>query len=105
MTMYLKAKTNGIVQEYNELLAAHEDWKLITEQEAFPERFAPVDLAAREKKVDLTIDEASVTVSNVAPIELANQKGRLFSTADGAQVIKSKAKTAIVDAMGLKGEF
>lgn len=67
MTKYLRAKTNGFVFEYNDRLAMLPEWEEVTEEQAFPERFAPVDLAKRETKVELTVSEAALAQPPVSP--------------------------------------
>lgn len=93
MVKYLRAKTNGIVMDYHERLASNPDWELVTEQEAFPERFAPVDIKVREKKVELNVPVEVVAPPVVAP-ELAQQKGQVFGNINIPKTQK-KPKTDI----------
>lgn len=86
MTQYLRAKTNGFIMEHNERLALLPEWESVTEQEAFPERFAPVDLEAREPQVDITVNaevESPVVVSPELEVEATRRfkKPRMATTA------------------------
>jgi hypothetical protein len=38
-TQYIRIKKDGFIYEYNERLAVHPDCEVISEQEAYPERF------------------------------------------------------------------
>ena len=105
MTMYLRSKKNGIIHDYVEILADNPDWEAITEQQAFPEKFAPVDIKARAKKVDLTVPKEAVTPPSTISTELSAQKGRTFSTVGEVQATKVPNKPVTIDAAGLKGEF
>lgn len=100
MTKYLRAKTNGIVSDWNDRLAANPDWEVVTEREAFPERFAPVELAKRETQVQLAVPEEVLAPPTVA-VELTSQKGQTFGKMDVAKTYKKQPKPEIV---GL-GEF
>lgn len=103
MTNYLRSKINGIVFDYNERLAIHPDVEVISERQAFPERFAPVDIAKHVPKVDLTIKEET-EAPPVTPPELAAQKGRVFGNIGQPKVAKKTTEPKL-DVTGLKGEF
>lgn len=45
--MYIRVKKDGFVYDYNEILAKNPACEVITEQEAFPERFVPAHVADR----------------------------------------------------------
>jgi hypothetical protein len=45
--MYIRVKKDGFIFEYNEILAKNPTCEVITEQEAFPERFVPEHVADR----------------------------------------------------------
>lgn len=45
--MYIRVKKDGFLYDYNEILAKHPGCEVITEQEAFPERFVPAHVADR----------------------------------------------------------
>jgi hypothetical protein len=57
---YLRNKVDGFIYEWNEILARHPKCEEVTEEEAYPERFAGavVEKAKRRmKKIDLTTDD------------------------------------------------
>ena len=45
--MYIRVKKDGFLYDYNEILAKNPACEVITEQEAFPERFVPTHVADR----------------------------------------------------------
>lgn len=45
--MYIRVKKDGFLYDYNEILAKNPACEVITEQEAFPERFVPAHVADR----------------------------------------------------------
>lgn len=45
--MYIRVKKDGFLYDYNEILAKNPACEVITEQEAFPERFIPEHVADR----------------------------------------------------------
>lgn len=45
--MYIRVKKDGFIYEFNEILAKNPDCEVITEQEAYPERFVPEHVADR----------------------------------------------------------
>lgn len=45
--MYIRVKKDGFLYDYNEILAKNPACEVITEQEAFPERFVPAHVAGR----------------------------------------------------------
>jgi hypothetical protein len=61
MTKYLRNKVDGFIYEWHPTLAKNPKCEEVTEQEAFPERFAPpvvVEKAKRRtKKLDLGTDD------------------------------------------------
>jgi hypothetical protein len=57
---YLRNKVDGFIYEWNETLARHPKCEEVTEEEAYPERFATavVEKAKRRaKKLDLATDD------------------------------------------------
>jgi len=54
MAIYLRHKRKGTIYSYNQYLAEHPDVVEVTEEEAFPERFAPKEAKGRKAKVDLS---------------------------------------------------
>lgn len=97
MNKYIRGKQNGIILDYQERLAKNSLFEVVSEMEAYPERFAPVDLAKRDKKVDLEVPAEVAAAPNVAPPELIAEAERRFSK---PRTTKVSTKTA-----GLKGEF
>ena len=45
--MYIRVKKDGFLYDYNEILAKNPACEVVTEQEAFPERFVPAHVADR----------------------------------------------------------
>ena len=45
--MYIRVKKDGFLYDFNEILAKNPGCEVITEQEAFPERFVPEHVADR----------------------------------------------------------
>lgn len=102
MTTYLRSKTNGIVLEHNDRLAKLPEWEVVTEQEAFPERFAPVALDKREQQVVLTVAEEAVQPPVTAPAELVAEASRPFASAKATRATRNTNKPS---SAGLKGDF
>lgn len=50
MTRYLRNKADGFIYEWHPILANNPKCEEITEQEAFPERFAPVEVVEKAKR-------------------------------------------------------
>lgn len=53
MTRWLRSRVNGVVFEWNPILAGNRNCEEITEEQAFPENFQPAKTKARTPKVDL----------------------------------------------------
>lgn len=75
---YLRSKNNGVIFEYTERLAANSNVEEITEQEAYPERFAPVDLSKRKSAIDITVPEKLVKPAPEVAPELIAEASRPF---------------------------
>jgi hypothetical protein len=106
MTKFIRA-TNGIIFDYSERLAKVAGMEVVTEQEAYPERFAPVDLSKREQKIDLDVPEAVTEPPPYVSPEFAADAGRPLGSAR-AQKRAAAAKDAPVskfDVSGLEGEI
>lgn len=97
MKKYIRGKQNGLILDYQERLAKNSLFEVITEKEAYPERFAPVDLTKRDKKVDLEVPVEVTAAPNVAPPELVAEAEKRFGKGKGTKI--SPVKSA-----GLKGE-
>jgi hypothetical protein len=52
---YLRSKVDGFIYEWHPILAANPKLEEVSEQEAFPERFIPKDVA--QKHADLKRDD------------------------------------------------
>ena len=108
MTKFLRSKINGIIFDYVPRLAAMPEWETITEQEAYPERFAPVALAERKPQVDITVPvEVTAPPPFVSP-ELSADASRPFSKAKAARPSAPKStapSTTGFSLSGLKGDF
>lgn len=100
---YLRSKNNGMILEWNEVLARNPNVVEVTEQEAYPERFAPVDLSKREKAVDLTVPEEVVTPPPQVAPELLAEASKPFGTKNSKP--RASKQVAVTDAVGLLGEF
>ena len=61
MTRYLRNKNDGTIYEWHEVLARNAACEEVTEQEAFPERFAPPavieKVKRRAKRIELSADD------------------------------------------------
>ena len=60
MAQYLRHKSKGTIYSYTPQLAAVPNLEPVTEEEAFPERFAPKAAKGRKAKVDLTTSDIPV---------------------------------------------
>jgi len=98
MKKYLRAKTNGIIFDWNERLAANPDVEEVAEEQAYPERFAPVDLAKREPVVDLSVKVETVAPPTISP-ELLAEASKPFDSPRAKRV--TVPKTAAPSAAGL----
>lgn len=88
MTKYLRSKNNGMILEWNAVLARNPSVEEVTEQEAYPERFAPVDLAKRTAAVEISVPKEVVTPPpNVSP-ELLAEASKPFGL--GKPVLEDK---------------
>lgn len=53
---YLRHKTKGTIYGWNGYLAEHPNIEEVSEEQAFPEKFAPKVAKGRKAKVDLSTD-------------------------------------------------
>lgn len=93
MTKYLRSKINGLIFDYNPRLAALPEWEEISEQEAYPERFAPVDLTKRVVQVDLVIPEEITEAPALAPPALVAEASRPRGVFKSARMAGLKGKS------------
>lgn len=96
---YLRSKVNGMVFEYTERLAANPNVEVVTEREAFPERFTSAEVLKREPTIKLDVPAEVVAEPEVAP-ELAKQRGVTFASLPKIKLKKSNAEVA-----GLMGDI
>lgn len=58
---YLKNKVDGFIYEWNDILAKNPKCEEVTEEEAYPERFAPPavmeKVKRRTKRIELSTDD------------------------------------------------
>lgn len=54
---YLRHKTKGTIYSWNAYLAEHPSVEEVTEEQAYPENFAPKVAKGRKSKVNLTTDD------------------------------------------------
>lgn len=99
---YLRSKNNGIVFDYSERLAANPNIEVITEREAFPEKFTSIDLKTRPITIKLDVPEEVVAKPEVSP-ELATQRGITFAGAN-IKATKTKKRSTLADFVGLVGD-
>lgn len=99
MRKYLKSVKSGVILPYNERILMAGGVVVVTEKEAFPEKFAPVVLEQREQKVDLKVPEAAVAAP-VSP-ELDAESTRRLK----APRMAEKRRPAIDVIAGLEGAF
>lgn len=100
---YLRSKNNGMILEWNEVLARNPSVVEVTEQEAYPERSAPVDLSKREKIVDLSVPKDVVAPPPEVAPELLAEASKPFGTKNSRP--RSTKQTVAADAAGLLGDF
>lgn len=103
---YLRSNINGMIFEWNEIMANNPDVKEVTEQEAYPERFAPIDLTKRKSSVDLNIpEEIVVPPAEVSP-ELLAEASKPFGRGERITPSKqSKKSNSTSEIVGLVGDF
>ena len=102
---YLRSNINGMIFEWNEIMAKNPDVKEVTEQEAYPERFAPVDLAKRKSEIDLNVPEAVTAAPVEASPELRGEASKPFGRGERIVVSKPKKTMSATEAVGLVGDF
>lgn len=57
MKKYLRHRVKGTIYGWNDLIASNPRIEEVTEEQAYPERFAPKSTKGRKAKVSLTTDE------------------------------------------------
>lgn len=76
MTTYLRNPQTGVIFPDVPAIASVSGMVRITEEEAFPERFAPVELKDREAKVQIKVAEEVVAAPDTAPPELVAEASK-----------------------------
>lgn len=54
--LYIRVRKDGFIYDYNERMAKNPACEVITEEQAYPERFIPAAAKGRVVKLDLTTD-------------------------------------------------
>lgn len=103
-TMYLKSLKSGAILPYNERIIRAGGVIPVTEQEAFPEKFAPVALENRAVKVDISVPAEVAVAPPYTPPELLADGQKGFDQTAAPR--KTRAKTIAANvAAGLQGDF
>ncbi len=101
MRKYIRSKVNGMIFDWNESLAKNPNAEVISENEAYPERFVPDTFKGYAPKVEIKIPEEIITPPNEAPLALREEATRRFSKPKTNKISASSA-----DISGLvKGDF
>lgn len=50
--LYIRVKSDGFIYDYNERMAVHPACEVVTEQEAYPERFITEEVAEKIEELD-----------------------------------------------------
>lgn len=89
MKKYLRHREDGEIMNYSDRLATHPKMEVVTEQEAYPERFVGQPLAARLLVVRATVDTPPTTAAMAVPDEVITPPAETTVTpelmADGAR--------------------
>lgn len=102
MKLYIRSKVNGMILDWSPSLAKNPSVEVISESEAYPERFIPEPFKGYTPKVEIDIPEAIVTPPNEAPLALREE-----STIRAARAMPRNNKIKqTADFSGLvKGDF
>lgn len=57
---FIRVKKDGFIYEYSPILAQNPECEVISEEEAYPERFVPVEAKVRKRKVALDLATADI---------------------------------------------
>lgn len=94
MTLYLRHKEHGEILDYVELLAEHPKLEVISEEQAYPERFVNKELAAaavlrRGKRTPLSLETEEIPESPVydAGPEVGAEAARGFGRGTGGLTV------------------
>jgi len=102
LKQFLRSKETGCIFNHSDELARNRDFEVVSEKEAFPEKFAPVDLKERPKQIDISVPKDAAIEPFVETPEMAKDVSRPI----GRPGTRGPAKTgkASTPAVGLKGE-
>lgn len=78
MRMFLRSLKTGDIMPNDPRIAVNGGVELVTEAEAFPERFAPVPLKGRKRKIDISIPKETVEAPQYTSPELEAEASALF---------------------------
>lgn len=78
MKKFLRSKTSGAILPFHPRILNAGGVELVTEEQAFPERFAPVPLKGRKAKVDISVAEEVVEAPPFVSPELQADASRRF---------------------------
>lgn len=104
MTMYLKSLKSGAILPYNERIIRAGGVIPVTEQEAFPEKFAPVALENRPTHVDISVPKEVADAPPYTSPELLADGQRGFEQTAAPRKTRAKPVASNV-AAGLAGDF
>lgn len=96
MQKYFRHKKNRTIFMYSDRLLNNPAVELVTEQEAFPERFASKAVLEHKQKVDISIPKEAVEVPPYTPPELAAEATKKMRV-DGVLPQKRKEKVVVSD--------
>lgn len=103
---YLRSNINGMIFEWNEIMARNPDVKEVTKQEAYPEQFAPVDLTKRKSSIDLNVPEEVAAPPVEASPELRAEASKPFGRGERVTLNKQPKKPMpATEIAGLVGDF
>lgn len=95
MQNYFRVKKSGAILPFNEHLVGNIDVELVTEKEAFPEKFAPAAVVKKPSAVKIEVsEEVANPPADISP-ELVADASQAFGTSKANKASKS---------VGLKGE-
>lgn len=101
MIKYMRSRANGVVFPWNERMAKNPNVEVISEQEAFPERFIPEAFKGIPQRVDISIPKEVVEAPPQVAPELLQEASKPFGTINSKPYKRSKSDTIA----GLIGDF
>jgi len=79
MKLFIRSKVNGMIFDWSEALSKNPNAEVISEVEAYPERFIPDTFKDYTPKVEIKIPEENITPPDEAPLALREEATRRFS--------------------------